>query len=213
MQFKILQEFGRPQWIAILSALKRSTGLSVSELAEQLGMSYMGVKQHCVELKSRGYLDTWRRPKPVGRPEMVYRLTRKADPLFPQAGNDVSLEVLRTVSQIYGPNAPDRLLFGYFSRKTELYSKRVRGKTVAERAVSLAKLRNAEGYISECVYDARQGLRVMEYHSLLTELIEEFPNMAKMEAQMFEKLLGASVERTEERASGLKRTVFKVSTL
>lgn len=213
MQFKILQDFGKPQWMAILTTLKRSTGLSVSEMAARLGMSYMGVKQHCVELHSRGYLDTWRRPKPVGRPEKVYRITRKAAPLFPQAGNELSLEVLRTVSQIYGSNAPDRLLFGYFNRKAETYGKRVRGKTVADRAVSLAKLRDAEGYISDCAYDARQGLRIIEFHSLLMELIDEFPNVPRMETQMFEKLLGASVERSEERASGLKRTVFKISTL
>ncbi len=213
MQFKILEEFGKPQWMAILTALKRSTGLSVSELAKQLGMSYMGVKQHCLELQKRGYLDTWRRPKPVGRPEQVYRITRKVDPLFPQAGNEVSLEVLRTVSQIYGPNAPDRLLFGYFNRKADLYGKRLRGKTVADRAVSLARLRSAEGYLSECLYDAREGLRIVEFHSLLTELIEAFPNVPLMESQMFERLLGASVNRGEERASGLKKTVFRIATL
>lgn len=213
MQFKVFEEFGKRQWTGILFALKRSTGLSVAELSKQLGMSYMGVKNHCLELQKRGYLDTWRRPKSVGRPEQVYRITRKADPLFPQAGNDVSLEVLRTVSEIYGPNAPDRLLFGYFNRKAETYGKRLRGKTVADRAVSLARQRQAEGYLSECKYDAREGLRIEEFHSLLTELIDAFPNTALMEAQMFERLLGAAVERGEERASGLKKTVFKIATL
>ena len=80
--FKLLRDIARPQWLDIMRHLKRSSGLSVNELAGKLGMSYMGVKQHCVELEKRGYLDTWRRPKAIGRPEKVYRLTEKADPLF-----------------------------------------------------------------------------------------------------------------------------------
>jgi len=45
-------------------------------------MSYMGVKQHCVELEEEGYLDTWRRSKGIGRPEMIYRLTARSHELF-----------------------------------------------------------------------------------------------------------------------------------
>ena len=58
--FKFLRDIARPQWLDIMKHLKQSSGLSVNELASKLEMSYMGVKQHCVELEKRGYLDTWR---------------------------------------------------------------------------------------------------------------------------------------------------------
>ncbi|MEM7396649.1 MAG: MarR family transcriptional regulator, partial [Verrucomicrobiota bacterium] len=62
-----LRKISRPHWLEILIHVKRSTGLSVSELAKALRMSYMGVKQHCQDLEKKGFLDTWRRPKEVGR--------------------------------------------------------------------------------------------------------------------------------------------------
>ena len=46
-----LRDIARPTYAEILEALKRSDGMAVSELAKQLQMSYMGVKQHCVNLE------------------------------------------------------------------------------------------------------------------------------------------------------------------
>ena len=83
MNQKLIREIGRSQRLDILTALKRRGGMSVKELAAQFKMSYMGIKEHCLELEKEGYLDTWRRPKPVGRPEMLYRLTAGRATCFP----------------------------------------------------------------------------------------------------------------------------------
>jgi len=81
-------------------------------------MSYMGIKQHCLTLERDGYLDTWRRPQKMGRPEMVYRLTRRTHDLFPCDSNDFTLELLRAIKEVHGPNGPEKLLFSVFERKT-----------------------------------------------------------------------------------------------
>ena len=106
---RLLNEIGRSQRLAVLHELKRSTGLPVKELARRLGMSYMGVKQHCLDLQRDGYLDTWRNPKPVGRPEMLYRLTQKAHELFPVQSHGLLLAVLAAARELYGANAPAKL--------------------------------------------------------------------------------------------------------
>ena len=88
----------RSSWAVILEALKRSGGMPVSDLAREVEMSYMGVKQHCLKLCEMGYLEEWRLPrakKEVGRPEKLYRLTAKCDPLFPRAGVGMTPAVLR----------------------------------------------------------------------------------------------------------------------
>src|SRR5437868_9211055 len=77
MNQRLLAEIGRTQRLEILNSLKRTKGMSVNELVDKMGMSYMGIKQHCLTLQRDGYLDTWRRPQKMGRPEMVYRLTRR----------------------------------------------------------------------------------------------------------------------------------------
>ena len=90
----LLREMLHSPVLDIVQRLKHSTGMTVTELCTAMKMSYMGVKQHCVELEKAGFLDTWRRPKAAGRPEKLYRLTAKADALFLNCGPPLTLDLL-----------------------------------------------------------------------------------------------------------------------
>jgi predicted ArsR family transcriptional regulator len=206
---KLVRDIARPHWFPIIDAVKRSTGLSVPELAKHLKMSYMGVKKHCVALENLGYLDTWRRPKQVGRPEKLYRLTEKANSLYPQIGNEVTLALLDAATQ-NDPNAGEKLLFAYFGRQAEQFSKKIKDTSVADRATALAKLRDQAGHVSECHYDREAGLHIVEYHNPLQTLFDRYPTLDRMEEQMFERVLNASVERTLTKVSGLRKWVFLI---
>src|SRR5205807_8052162 len=127
--------------LEILNSLKRSKGMSVNELVRKMKMSYMGIKQHCLTLQRDGYLDTWRRPQKMGRPEMVYRLTRRSHDLFPTDSNRLTLELLRSAQHIYARNAPEKLLYNVFERKLASTKQKAKGDTVADRAKWLAKMR------------------------------------------------------------------------
>src|SRR5436305_8554971 len=102
MNQKMLAEIGRTQRLEILNSLKRSKGMSVNELVRKMKMSYMGIKQHCLTLQRDGYLDTWRRPQKMGRPEMGYRLTRRSHDLFPTASNRLTIDLLKAAQDVYG---------------------------------------------------------------------------------------------------------------
>ncbi len=212
MFLKVFRDLCRPQWFAIIYAVKRSTGLSVPELAKELGMSYMGVKKHCVALEKLGYLDTWRRPKVVGRPEKLYRLTEKADEVFPGVGDDLTLAILEAAGQLES-NASEKLLFSFFQKQTEKLGKRIKGNSVVDRATSLAKQRDQAGHMSSCVYDREEGLRIVECHNPLQRIFDRYPTVERMEEQMFERLLNASVERSVIKVSGLRRFIYQIHTL
>ena len=213
MFLRIARDIAKPQSFAILDLLKRSTGLAVKDLAKALKMSYMGIKQHCMELEKKGLLDTWRHPGAVGRPEKLYRLTAKAASLYPEAGNEMTLEILHAIQQVYGPTAPDKLLFNHFARKTEVYLKKVKGRSVPERATSFAKLRNAEGYCTDLEYDPKSGFRIVEFHQPMKDIAAAFPNIRQMETVMIQKILMSEVQRVEERASGLTKVAWVIPTL
>ena len=115
---KILRRLSKPHWFDIMELIKCSGGLSVGELAEALGMSYMGVKKHCLAMHKLGWLDTWRSPKAVGRPEKLYRLTEKVAPLFPPIGNEVCLAILEAAAQLES-NGAEKLLLAFFRGQTE----------------------------------------------------------------------------------------------
>lgn len=212
MFLKVARAVAKPQTFAIMDLLKRSTGMSVNEIAKCLKLSYMGVKQYCNELERKGLLDTFRRPKDIGRPEKLYRLTSKAGAFYPEVGNELTLDILESVQQLYGPTAPDKLLFNYFSKKADAYLKKVKGTSVTERAASFAKIRESEGFCSQVEYDS-EGFRIVEFHSTLKEIVSSFPSVKRMEELMFSRILGAPVTRSEERISGLTKIAFVIPTL
>jgi predicted ArsR family transcriptional regulator len=207
MNQRLLAEIGRTQRLEIVNALKRSRGLSVNELVDRMRMSYMGIKQHCLTLQRDGYLDTWRRPQKMGRPEMVYRLTRRAHDLFQADSNRFTLELLDSVQSIYGPNAPEKLLYNLFERKCANLKGKVKGETVADRAKSLAKIRDTEGYMSQFVTDDG-GPQILECHTPLQNVLDKYPIIGRLEQEMFEQLLGTRVRRQETRNSGLYECAF-----
>jgi predicted ArsR family transcriptional regulator len=208
MNQRLLAEIGRTQRLEILNSLKRTKGMSVNQLVEKMGMSYMGIKQHCLTLQRDGYPDTWRRPQKMGRPEMVYRLTRRSHDLFPVDSNQFTLELLKSVHEIYGPNAPEKLLYNVFEKRTAELKAKVKGDNVVERAKWLAKVRDGEGYMAQFLPSEKDGPQILECHSPILNLLERYPIIGRLEQDVFEAVLGTSVRREETRTSGLYDCAF-----
>jgi predicted ArsR family transcriptional regulator len=209
MNQQLLAEIGRTQRLEILNSLKRSKGMSVNELVRKMKMSYMGIKQHCLTLQRDGYLDTWRRPQKMGRPEMVYRLTRRTHDLFQTDSNRFTLELLKSAQETYGPNAAEKLLYNMFERKTAALKSKAKGETVADRAKWLAKVRDGEGYMSQFIAEEKEGgPQILECHSPILNLLDRYPIIGRLEQDMFEAVLNTSVRREETRNSGLYECAF-----
>jgi len=208
MNQRLLAEIGRTQRLEILNSLKRTRGMSVNELVEKMGMSYMGIKQHCLTLQRDGYLDTWRRPQKMGRPEMVYRLTRRSHDLFPADSNQFTLELLGSIRDIYGANAPEKFLYNVFEKRTAELRAKMKGENVVERAKWLARIRDNEGYMAQFLSSEKDGAQILECHSPILNLLEKFPIVGRLEQDMFEAVLGTSVRREETRTSGLYECAF-----
>lgn len=185
--------------------------MSVNELVEKMKMSYMGIKQHCLTLQRDGYLDTWRRPQKMGRPEMVYRLTRRAHDLFQADSNRFTIDLLQSIQEIHGPNAPEKLLYNLYERKCASLKEKVKGATVIDRARALAKARDMEGYMSRFSMEEQGGPQIIECHSPLMNVLDKFPIIGRLEQEMFEQLLGTHVRREETRNSGLYECAFYFS--
>jgi predicted ArsR family transcriptional regulator len=211
MNQRLISEIGRTQRLEIINSLKRTRGMSVNELVERMSMSYMGIKQHCITLHRDGYLDTWRRPQRMGRPEMVYRLTRRSHDLFQADSNQFTLDLLKAAEEIYGPNAPEKLLYSIFKKKTAALNAKAKGDTVAERAKWLAHSRDGEGHMAQFINSKEGGPRILECHSPIMNLLEHYPIIGRFEQDMFEAVLGTRVRRQVIRNSGLYECAFQFS--
>lgn len=191
----LVRNFSRSRRVGILDLIKRREAMSVREIAAGLGLSYMGAKQHCSALEKAGYLATWRRPREgtVGRPEVAYRLTPKADDLFPSASNPLTVGLLKSAAALYGPLAPEKILYHYYEGIMETLRRRVRGQDAFARARWLARLRDADGYMAEV--EGESPLRVVERHCPLADVIEHYPCIARFDEELYTKIVGVRMTR------------------
>ena len=208
MNQRLISEIGRTQRLEIINSLKRTKGMSVNELVDKMNMSYMGIKQHCITLHRDGYLDTWRRPQKMGRPEMVYRLTRRSHDLFQADSHQLTLDLLKAAEEIYGANAPEKLLYSVFKKKTVALKAKAKGESVAERAKWFAHVRDQEGHMSQFITD-KDGPKILECHSPILNLLDHYPIVGRFEQEMFEAILGTRVRRQMTRNSGLYECAFQ----
>ena len=194
---RLTRHFGSPQRVRIIDAIKRRDALSIRELAAHMNLSYMGAKQHCVALEKEGFLATWRRPREgaVGRPELAYRLTRKADLFFPESSNAFSLSLLRGTAALYGALAPEKILLRHFEEVKQRYRERLRGGSLDQRIAWMAKLRDADGYMA--TLDSSNPLVVIEKHSPLADVAAAYACVAKFEQELYSEVVGASCRRVE----------------
>lgn len=179
---------------SVANELKRSNGLPVAQLAERLGLSYMGVKAQCLSLEKSGYLSSRNQHHGSGRPQLIYRLTAKGQTLFHQEDHSLALSLLREAQSLFGASAAEKLLFRHFQNRTEEYLKKLSGKSSGEeRLAATAALRDADGHMAR----VEDGVLV-ESHVPLARLFEAFPAGQGMEEAMISKVLGQSVKRVEE---------------
>jgi len=209
MRSRLLSEVAHKQRIRVLTFLYRDGDLTVGQLAELMRMSYMGVKKHCQDLQKQGYLETARKPKPMGRPELLYRLSAKAQRLFVKENHSVALGLLAASAKLFGNTAPSKLLFLHFEELQAGYLNRLRGESTTERAAALARLREVDGWVSR--YLEEPSPRLCERNSPYADLMEAYPLIERLEADMIGRLVGCQVRREEGPAQGEVSFVLKTT--
>ena len=178
----------------ILESLARSSPQTVKDLASDLGLSYMGVKSQCLLLENSGYLETRRKRRKQGRPEILYFLADRSHELFPSHGFPFAFSLLDQVSRLYGKQALLKLVFLHFQTKAEAYLSAMDSSAPEARARELAALRSAEGYYSH--FEAGPPAMLVDGHDPLAPLFKKYPEAAAFETEILSRVVGVQMERT-----------------
>jgi predicted ArsR family transcriptional regulator len=194
-----IEDLGKPQWIAMLKALKSMGEMTTADLARALDVSYMGAKQNASELTRLGYVKRVRVPRTgVGRPEISYRLAAKADALFPDMAMGFLMELLENSRMLFGENAPERMIYEHFETQRLEWTKALENLPgVIERAAKIAALRSRAGAWCRLEQPQDDNPRLVEIHTPLAPLFAKYPGTATMETRALEALLGRRIERRE----------------
>jgi len=197
MRTSLVLGAGRGPRLEVLELIRRSlNGMSVKALSSELGMSYMGVKAHCIALTSSGYLTTWRQPSVKGRPLMLYRLTESGEHLFAESGQDLAVELLGEAAGLFGATAPQKLLMMHFRKLATGYRGLIDSEDGLGKVRAFVRIRDAEGRIS--TLHEGQTLEIRECHNPLSSVMRNYSGATAMEESMVAEVLGIPVRRREE---------------
>jgi predicted ArsR family transcriptional regulator len=198
MRSPLTQRFARTQKYKILRTLKEHAALSIQDFLQKLDLSYMGIKQHCIELERDGFLVKKRRARASGRgrPEQAYELTPSAEEFFPQHDTLLTRQIISALRQLYGTNAPEKILFTIFQNRIAYYREKTASATLEERLEKFMSLREGDGYFLN-LQKEEQKVKIVEYHSPLQGLLAEFPILMNFELQLYQKSIHPEMHRSQ----------------
>ena len=190
--------------------LLRPRGLTVDELAAEVGLTNNGVRAHLATLERDGLVTqqgSVRSSSGGGKPAYVYRLTPEAEALFPKAYEPVLGRLLDVLSEVLGPEKSEALLRGVGRRLAEERGAPDRG--VRARLEEAVATLNELGGLAEL--EERNGdLVIRGYGCPLAAVTPDHPEACRMVETLIAELVGVSVRERCER--GVKpRCCFEVA--
>ncbi len=198
---------------AIMDLLKREGAQSAQQLAAELGVSAMAVRQHLYALEGQKMVTFTEVPRPRGRPEKQWQLTSGAASFFPDGHADLTVDLIGAMGEAFGSSGLKKLLEVRAQQQLEHYRGHVsRYKSTRRRLERLAELRTQEGYMAEVLTESDGTLLFVENHCPICTAAASCTGLCGAELDVFRGVLGdlADVERCEHILNGDRRCVYRV---
>jgi predicted ArsR family transcriptional regulator len=208
----------------ILYLLKMYGPQSAAELAEQLQVSPMAIRQHLKTLKADLQVTYEEDRRPLGRPVKLWQLTERSADLFPNAHADLMVDMLHNVEKLFGASALENVLAERAKQQVETYSQvlaeregdRDRGDRQSElgrRVRHLAEIRDREGYMARAIAREDGSFLLVENHCPIQTAAHTCQLLCHWEMKVFQTLLGpeVSVERVEHIMEGDRRCAYAIA--
>lgn len=177
----------------LLEALKRLGTATLREAATDLGLSRETVREHLNALGADGLVERAgaRRAGP-GRPEILYRLTPRAEVLFPARDGEVLADLASWLLDRGEEAALRRFFEQRAARRRGAARARLAGLRGRRRLEEVARILSDEGYMAEVVDGS---LRLA--HCPLRSVVAVTRLPCRAELALVESLLGRRLKRTD----------------
>lgn len=197
----------------IVKLLKTEGPLDSMSLGTCLGVSAMAVRQHLYALRDQRLVVAKERPVPFGRPAKYWELTREADRLFPDAYAELSVSLIDSLNDAFGPEGLQQILRRRAERQRAQYSKHIlRKMPLHKKLEQLARIRTEEGYMAEVRRCDRDSFLFIENHCPICTAASNCKGLCQNELDLFQSILGREViiRRLEHILTGERRCVYEV---
>lgn len=180
---------------AVLLYLKRHSEMTIAELCQVLNITSMAVRRHITGLMKEGLVLSRMVRQSRGRPTYKYRLSDKAESLFPSGLQTLAVDLLDMVFEESGHAGVMRLLEKRNEKKAQRLMSRVEGKPLDERVKEVVKIFSEDGYMTEWEQLPDGNFFIFQRHCAVHDLAKQYRQLCALEPQLMEKLLGVKVIR------------------
>lgn len=203
----MLDVIGQRQQALLSLLLERKDGLTIDQMAANLGITRTAVREHI------GALERDRLVEPGafalstgGRPGRRYTLTARGVGMFPKHYDLMARMLLEALTQRLGSAEAERELRTLGAKLAAQLKHKVKGATLAERARSIATLMRELGYASSAPNAETATIEALNciYH----ELARADQTVCALDITLIETLADAEVEHRACMARGDNACVF-----
>jgi len=180
---------------AILLYLKKQGEMGVSELCEVLGITAMAVRRHLTALTSEGLIDSRIVRQSRGRPSYRYKLSEKAESLFPSGFQNLAMDLLDAVFEQQGHKGVMKILEARNQKRSVRLLERVKDKDLKERVKEVSRIFSEDGYMTEWKELPDGNYFIFQRHCALHDVANQYRQVCALEPQLMSSLLGVKVTR------------------
>lgn len=179
----------------IIFLLKKNGPLSIEDLSNELHITSMGIRQHLLSLERKGYIDYVTKRQGIGRPAFVYRLTEKAQTLFPMAYDNFIVETFKEIEKNEGKQKIEELFKWHKSRFLRDFKESLPArKTLWDKLSAISNILDTKGYLTE-LQDTNNHYRLKIFNCPIYRLSSEYKDACRYDLQMFQELIAREVSR------------------
>lgn len=198
----------------ILMTLKMNGALTSAQVGQRLDITGEAARQQLAKLLEEGLVCEERRCAGRGRPSIYWHLTDKGQTRFPDTHAALTVDILRSIGEVLGPEALDKIVAAREAATQAHYAAALSGcASLKERVEKLAELRCREGYMAMSAEDENGDLLLIENHCPICAAATFCQGFCRAEKAVFENVLGAgtTIERVEHIVGGGRRCAYLIS--
>ncbi|NWF99296.1 MAG: transcriptional regulator [Nitrospirae bacterium] len=181
----------------IILLLKKRGPLAIEELSKELNITSMGIRQHLLSLERRGLIEYITKRQGIGRPAFLYKLSEKANDLFPKEYDKLILNLFHDIEKNEGREKIDEI-FKWRKNRIIKEVKEIIGdkKNLPERVLAMRDILENEGYFAE-LNDSNNHYTLKLYNCPIYKLASIYKEVCKHDLQMFKELISKDLTRQE----------------
>lgn len=203
--------FGHRQHEFLEALLYNKKGLTIDELANELGITRTAVQQHALTLEQGGYIEKGSLTNTGGRPGRAYVLSKNGNELFPKQYSWFAELLLKSIKDQLGSPGLEEKLKEIGRSIAQSLKPKLQGLSLPEKINEVSKLMQTLGYKTEVASQDGEKLPVIKAHNCIYHhLAQDIEEVCQLDCALLETLIDRKIEHEECIVRGGEVCKFKI---